>query len=402
MTRNIPEWAYLVDDSGRCWHNLTDHSTHPAGTRNGNRPPPRAVYAIPSHDVVSIPHWVSSKDETIISEVVSVETERQGIKSNGGPGRLTDWKPVEHNGTRTLVQSVSIPWPLEDLESETTEFTNFVPQYALYDPPPNSVVLWKEGEEWVAGYSRGSRWVHVQALGRIPAATVLATEIELTMMELLAKGVIDRADCLVVWEPYDVGLHQALEEGTGLATAFEKRPVPSPGSEAAEWTLEPHLVSEARLARGKRKRLWVITACLLVIAALVVGGSIFHLWNLEQSNERLRQRIAANRGKADTIETAMEKWRALEPAIEPGRSPVELLHRITSLLPPRGFRLTSFELQDNETIVVRGEGANMAAVLKIKGALENASGLSDYRWEIPPPRSEGEITTFLATGTYRF
>jgi hypothetical protein len=167
MTRNPPEWAYLVDETGRYWYHLGNGTRQPVTGDRGERPPGKTLFAIATNDLISVPQWVSSKDPEIISEVVEAEITRLGFHRNGGPGKVSDWKPVELNGTRTLVQTVTTPWKLEELSKSTApgEFVGFFPQYALYPPPENAAVLWREGSNWVAGYSRGRRWIHVQTLG---------------------------------------------------------------------------------------------------------------------------------------------------------------------------------------------------------------------------------------------
>ncbi len=400
MTRHYPDWAYLVDESGKHWVHLENGQRQASGEASF-RAPSQAIFAIPSEDLISIPQWVSSKDSTIISEVVSLETEKLGIRPDDGPGRVTDWKTVELNGSRTLIQSVSIPWALPDLDHKGTEFTNFIPQYALFTPPENAVVLWLEGASWVVGYSRGKHWAHVQPLGESLDIASISSEIQLTLLELSGKGIIETVNRVVVWTPYEMALHRSLQEATSLEVDFEKRPAPAP-SATPGWEFEPHEVSRARISNTQRLRsLWFAVIGILILS-LVVVSAIFHLWALDQSNRQVRQRIATNREAADVIEEAIEKWHTLSPAIDPKRSPLEIFHQISVLLPEKGFRLTSFEVQDHKTVIVKGEGAAMANTLKIKGAIENAPGLSDYVWNIPPPRSNGDLTTFFATGTYRF
>ena len=91
MTRARPDWAYLSDDTGRHWYHLTNGQKKPNEDKSF-RPPSKALFAIPTQDVVSIPQWVSSKDSAIINEVVALETERIGIGPNEGPGRASEWK----------------------------------------------------------------------------------------------------------------------------------------------------------------------------------------------------------------------------------------------------------------------------------------------------------------------
>ncbi len=403
MTRNLPEWAYLVDETGRYWHHLGSGARHSAEGEGFARPPGKSLFAIATNDLVSMPQWVSSKDSAIIGEVVEAEIARLGIQRRGGPGRVSDWKPVELNGSRTLVQSLATPWALEEFVGSPapSEFVGFLPHYALYPPPPDSAVLWKEGPNWVAGYSRGDRWIHVQTLGGEEMRPLLAGEIRLTLIELAAKGLLDGASRVVVWAPYDLDLHRSLQEETGLPVAFEARPAPAPES-APAWSFEPHEVARARLGRIRRRRGLLVVVVALLALALLAASAAFHLWRLETSNERLRANIEANREDAEVIESAMARWQTFGPAIEPRRSPVELFHLVSSLLPEKGLRLTSFEVRDDKIIEVRAEGAAMANAIQIKGAFEKDEALSDYAWVIPPPRAKGDFTEVFATGTYRF
>lgn len=403
MTRTLPEWAYLVDETGRYWYHLGNGTRQAVEAEKGARPPGKTLFAIATNDLVSIPQWVSSKDPDIIQEVVDAEIARLGFQRNGGPGKVADWKPVELNGTRTLVQSVATPWTLEELAKSPApnEFIDFFPQYALYPPPPGAAVLWREGGTWVAGYSRGNRWIHVQTLGGEEMRPLLAGEINLTLIELSAKGLIEGASRVVVWGPYDLDLHRALQEETGLNVAFENRPAPAP-SAAPAWDFEPHEVSRARIARTRRRRGLVAGFLALLAVSLLAAAATFHLWHLDQSNGQLRARISENRGDADTISGAMDRWNTLGPAIDPRRSPVELFHQISTLLPETGLRLTYFEVRDDKVIEVRAEGATMANAIQIKGAFEKAESLADYTWEIPPPRAKDDLTEIIATGTYRF
>ena len=335
--------------------------------------------------------------------MVDAEIARLGFQRNGGPGKVSDWKPVELNGTRTLVQSLATPWTLDELAKSPApnEFVDFLPHYALYPPPPGAAVLWREGGTWVAGYSRGNRWIHVQTLGGEEMRPLLAGEINLTLIELSAKGLIEGASRVVVWGPYDLDLHRALQEETGLNVTFEARPAPAPAA-APAWDFEPHEVSRARIARTRRRRGLVAGFLALLALSLLAAAATFHLWHLGQSNDQLRARIEENRDDADTISGAMDRWQALSPAIDPRRSPVELFHQISTLLPETGLRLTYFEVRDDKVIEVRAEGATMANAIQIKGAFEKAESLADYTWEIPPPRAKDDLTEIIATGTYRF
>ncbi len=403
MTRTPPEWAFLVDETGRHWYHLGNGTRQSAEGEGGSRPPGKSLLAIATNDLVSIPQWVNSKDPATITEGVKAEISRHGFQQVTGPGKVMDWKPVEQIENRTLVQSVTIPWNLEELSKTQpiSDFVSFLPQFALYAAPESAAVLWREGTSWVAGYSRGSRWLHVQTLGSEEIRPVLAGEVNLTLIELNARALLEGASRIVVWAPYDQELHQALEEETGLTVAFETRPAPDPAS-APLWDFEPHDIALTRIARIRRRRGVAAAFLVLLALSLLAAAASFHLWHLRESNARLMARLEENRGDAATISSAMDRWHNLGPAIDPLRSPIELFHQVSLLLPETGLRLTSFEVRDDKVIEVRAEGATMANAIQIKAAFEKAEALADYSWEIPPPRAKDDLTEIFATGTYRF
>lgn len=403
MIRNLPEWAYLVDETGRYWYHLASGERQAIADAGALKAPGKTMFGIATNDIVSIPQWISSKDPEIISQIVAVEVAKLGVNRTLGPGKVSDWKAVEYNGTRSLVQSVSTPWSFTELTHSPSrgEFVDYYPQYALFTPPENAAVLWKEASTWVAGYSRGHHWVHVQALGGDEIRDALGGEMNLTLIELSAKGLLEGTTRVVVWSAYDSELHRSLQEETGLSVDFEAHPAPTP-LQAPAWDFEPHEVTRARLGEARRRQGFSVIALALVAVAALVSAAYFHLWKLERSNLALLGRIEANREGAAIIESAMERWQQLSPAIDPRRSPVELFYQVSLLLPEKGLRLTTFEIQDNRSILIRAEGATMANALQIKGAFEKAENLADYEWEIPPPRIKGDVTEIFATGTYRY
>ncbi len=374
---------------------------HPS--RNGSevdRAPKRAAYTISSRDIVSRPQWVNSIDAEVIDQVVLLENEKQGVPLPPGPGRLLTWRAVDLDGTRTLVQSLTIPWEME--KTRATEFSGFVPWFAFFGPPPDSAVLWKEGSQLIAGFSRGDRWVHVVSLGDEKDPNAIAAEIDLTLRELGGRGLIDGVQNVVVWDEMEASTLGRIEQVTGLDVIPGIRPEPKPPAEKRVWGFEPHSVSQRKIEKRRRQRM--VLALIGAVCVLVAVGAVAfsHLQSLEAGNRMLEQRISANREAADRVEVAMDRWQQLGPVVDPARSPVELFYRVSLLVPEKGFRLTSFEVLDLSTIVVRGEASTMSNALQVKGRIEEAEMLSDYVWEIPPPKSKGELTEFFAIGRYRY
>ncbi len=403
MTRTPPEWAYLTDHTGRYWYNFGNGSRLDPKNGKAVRISGDAIFGIPAHDFISISQWIHSRDQDVINEVVNSEFTKLGLQRMEGPGKVTAWQPLQSEESGTLVHSISTPWSIEELENPSIsgDFTEFLPQYALYSAPGNAVVLWQENDLWVAGYTRGQKWVHIQTLSQVGAQSLLPEEIRLTLIELSARGLLAQVEQIVVWAPYDLELHQLLEKKLGINLRFEARPEPK-FEIATGWGFVPHDVSRKRIARTRRYRAILLGIIGVVLLLIFASAALFHLRHLEQANERLQQKISVNREAADQIESAMNRWEILAPAIDPKRSPVELFHLISALLPEKGVRLTSFEVRDNKLIEIRAESSTMANAIQFKGALEKDTSLSDYAWVVPPPRASGDLTEILATGTYKF
>ncbi|MEM9018290.1 MAG: hypothetical protein AAGC68_14850, partial [Verrucomicrobiota bacterium] len=199
----------------------------------------------------------------------------------------------------------------------------------------------------------------------------------------------------------DPDLAIALQTQTGLEARFLPRPTPKLDS-SPDWDFEPHEITVQKQAEARKRRAaWITAFSLLTILALVAAGFL-HLRFLERGNAALAAKVESNLPAADEIEFAIDRWEALSPAIDPDRSPVELFYRISKLLPEKGFRLTSFEVENFEAIEVRGEGATMPNALKMRGDIENEESLGAYEWEIPQPRRQGDLMELIARGGYLY
>ncbi len=399
MKGSPPEWALLIDESGRYWQHLASAERQPYVAGAPQRFPGKAIFGIASHDLISCPQWVNSKDPEIISQLVSVEIESLGLHRNAGPGCTKDWTSLKSNGTRSLIQAVAVPWTLSELDQHTGDFVSFCPQYSLFPPPPDSVVFWKEDRKLVVGYTHDNRWIHVQTLDLREQVSHAVREANRTMLELSARNIMAPASQVVVWTPSEGRLQQALETEFEIPVYFTSFPS---RVQATSWKFEPHQISLSRKARQNRRRLFWLTLTGVFLLMVLLAAAAFDLHVLKRVNRELESRIAESRDEATQIETSIDRWVALEPALDQSRSPLELLHHVTQLLPEKSFRLTLFEVQDFRTILLRGEASSMASALQFKGALERAPGLQDYVWEIPPPRSTEDLTEFFATGTYRY
>lgn len=397
MRQNTADWALLPTEAGKGWVNLSRQDQEPVSL---DRPPSRALYAIPTYHLVASTKWVNSTDESLISDIVSTEAESLGSDEER-PGYLTDWSIIDQSGSQSLVQTVSIPWELPNTDQKSAKWAGFVPLFDLLPPPPDSIVLWQEGERWTMGFSQRDKWVNVQNLGASSSLTDLVQEVRLATLELLSKSQISAPLQLVVWEREIPGFRRVLEAAYDIPVHFVEKPKYL-SSSSRFWKFCPDNIATKR-QEAKNNRRQIFTWLMVILLLCCVGAlGYLHLQHLESKNDILEGRVAENREAADAIEQTIEQWNALGPAIDSRRSPLEVYHNFSSLLPDKGFRITSFEFLNNRTAVIRGEADSTPSAIKIKDAVASQKSLQDYEWDLPQPTPKGDVSSFFAQGTYRY
>ena len=360
--------------------------------------PSKALYAIPTRDLVSLPLWIHSEDSSLISQVVTMELEKRGLESGEG---LASWKSVATTRDRSLIQLVAIPWEFERAADRRPEWTAFLPQFSLFPAPESAAVFWREENRWTVGFTRGRRWLHAENLGGEDTPDRIAREAALVNLSLAIRDVVDRPALAIVWDEWDPDLHRALSKAFGIEVLFEERPRPAP--ELTEsWALAPVAFRKGRRSVASRRRGWGVAALLAIFLVLVAAVVLFRLERLRQGNERLVRQIESHRADASRIESTVERWQALGPAIDPRRSSIDILHRLAELVPAEGVRIESFELRDESRVLFRAEASSVSRALQLKGAIENSGNLAEFRWEIPPPRETGGTVELSGEGFHRF
>jgi hypothetical protein len=99
---------------------------------------------------------------------------------------------------------------------------------------------------------------------------------------------------------------------------------------------------------------------------------------------------------------AMNKWQALQPALEPSNYPLEVLFQTSRLLPKDGVRLTLFEM-NLDRVLIQGEASTLAAAIKFQDDLEKNAELEGlYEWTAETPKQlPSGSTRFQIDGTRR-
>ncbi len=133
-----------------------------------------------------------------------------------------------------------------------------------------------KGSTWVAGYSRGQRWVHVQALGGEEMRSAPRRRNQSHPHRTEREGPPRRGLPWSFWAPYDLDLHRALQEETGLVVVLKTRPGPDPATSSPAWDFEPHEISRAPHRPGPHATADSWWALLVLLAlSLLVGRRDF-------------------------------------------------------------------------------------------------------------------------------
>jgi hypothetical protein len=117
------------------------------------------------------------------------------------------------------------------------------------------------------------------------------------------------------------------------------------------------------------------------------------LW-LHWRAESLRGDLAGEAPQVENIRATMQRWQALEPALNPPGYPLEVLYQTARLLPQDGVRLTLFQM-NLDRVVVAGEASTLQAAQRFQEEVKKNPDLAAYDWTMENPRP-------LPTGSARF
>jgi hypothetical protein len=100
----------------------------------------------------------------------------------------------------------------------------------------------------------------------------------------------------------------------------------------------------------------------------------------------LQAEIDRDAGAVASTKEAMQRWNALDPALDPKGYPLEVLHEAARLLPEEGVRLTLFEMNLGR-VILQGEAKDFTAAQLYMDAVKKSKELSGYEWTAENPKS---------------
>lgn len=371
------------------------HSASPEKVPSGVR------FSYPVSAAFAVPFWASTNDPALLEDVGDMQLEKLGLKPPGAMGKLREFNVVDQVGNRSLaVATVLAPHP-------GTRFSRTPPDSFQVSPfhyklPSDSVVVWRELGRLVMAVTRNDAPVYFAALSATAIDAAAMQEIRCILLQLGTQEAIPGIDQVVLWlgARRDNEAAELIRSQLGVPAVFADPPPPE--LPAHESTLVPEEVALARYQSAQRRR-WrnrLVVAGFVYLA--LIGVFVGRLLLTQREADGLKAEIAKDSPQSEAIRQTQMQWESLRLAVDVSTYPTEMLLRMVNVLPPRGVRLTQFQLTE-DSIFLKGEASSAPEAIKFKGVLTNDPAFADYEWNFPPPVIVPNMgATFQTKGTLRY
>lgn len=341
----------------------------------------------------AVPFWAATDDPDLLDDVGDMQLEKLGLKPVNLQGKMREFHLVDNIGKRSLAVATVLT-PLTSAEYPRQAPSAFHVSPYLYTLPVDSVTVWKELGRLVLAVTRNESPVYFHALSSDEIDAAAIQEIKCILLQLRTQEVIEGVEQVVFWlgETPEEAARKLVEEELGVETRFGQAPAPVVPATSSGLVPEAVAMMRARQEQRRRVRNLLLLGAMVYLIALGVFAAF--LWKAQNETRQLRNQIAQARPAADAIRETQLKWAVLRPAIDADVYPIELLSKCVQLLPPRGVRLTEFEISGRD-IFLKGEASSASEAIRFKGELMNKPLLADYEWNFPQP-------TILQTGGATF
>lgn len=345
--------------------------------------------------LTAVPMRVSSDDESLFPDLAALHAERLGLRPDPMAGQLTDVFVVAREEENTALLSVFLRAPVDgDLPARGPKGFDISPRATQVDGA--ALVLWREFGRWVFAVFHQGKLAFCQATAVDSANpdAALAREVKLSLMQLAMQGLHFDTPRIIVWTSGNPDLssfrgvfNQRVETAT--------KPVPAMPEPLS--ILLPADVRAARRAAQKRRNITLAASAAALAYFGVIGWLALGLWQAHSETRRLLALAEQAAPDGAAYSEHIAKWDELAEAIDLNYSPVDILHRIASSIPPNsGLRLKIAEISPM-SIRLTGEAPQLQAVNSFNLNLSRNTGLTRFDWSTPEPNQSGRGWEFVYT-----
>lgn len=355
------------------------------------------VFVIEALALDSVPFWaVAPQDGKLdVDAVAALKWETLGAAAAGDGKSWMHWE-AGRSENRVLVASAGLA-DLPEAPWQGRRPDSFELSPRLLPLPSGEAVIWKELGRYAIAFARGENLLHFSVLGAHRLDAEAALEIRTLCLGLEVQGFLARPTGVRVWTAAEPGFADAIKDALGVRARLEARPaLVLPENPCDIFPPEMARIARVRAQRRQRARLIAALAALYVLCFSAWAGWLF--WRTQKLDAESAE-LARQRPEIEAVRQMQTRWRVLEPATNADAYPMELFHRVASLLPEEGIQLREFFLESDK-LVVSGKASTISHAKKFQADLTNDTGLHQYTWNFPQPTIlEDNQASFRAEGT---
>ncbi len=351
----------------------------------------------PVVSITAVPMRVTSDDDALFPDLAALHAERLGLRPDPMAGQLTDVFVIAREAENSALLAVFLRSPADDdLPSRGPK--SFDISARAFPVSGDGLAVWQEFGRWVFAAFHDGKLVYCQATAvdaRHPDES-FAREIRLSLIQLSMQGMDVEPSRVFVWTE-DTAMNVSALASTFKAPV-EIAPRPTPVLPDPLSKLLPADVRAARRAALRRRNIILGVAAVVLLYLGILGWYGFSLWRAMSETKSLVEQAtkAAPEGEAYALHVA--KWDELANVIDLQNSPVDILSRIASCIPPNsGLRLKTADISAKE-IKLQGEAPELQAANAFSLRLTKNSDLSKFHWETPSAQSSTRGWEFLYNG----
>jgi hypothetical protein len=354
----------------------------------------------PVKAITALPMRVSSDDAALFPDLAALHAERLGLRPDPLAGQLTDLFVIAREAENTALVSVQLRVPGNgDMPPRGPK--SFDISARAYPLTGDTLAIWKELGRWVFSLSHQGNLAYCQATSVMAASpdANLVQEIRLALMQLSMQGLDIAPSRIVLWTNLEDIDTAALAATFRVPVQVSPRPAPLLPDPLSK--LLPADVRAARRAALKRRNLILGVAALVLLYLGGIGWFGYGLWRDTQQTKKLNLQVQAAAPDVEAYSLHIQKWDELANAIELHNSPVEILSRIASCIPPdSGLRLKTADITASDIKLI-GEAATFDAVNSFSLNLSKNQDLNRFIWGTPEPNQTTRGWEFVYTAEPR-
>ena len=362
-----------------------------------NLPGGDLLLLFPVKAITAVPMQVASGDDALFPDLATLHAERLGLRPDPMAGQLTDLFVIAREADNTALVSILLRSPGDgDLPSRGPK--GFDISARAYPLDGDALAVWQEFGRWVFALFHQGKLVYCQATSGVSTNPddALAREIRLALMQLAMQGMEIEPTQIALWTRAENADTSALYAAFKVEVQVSPRPAPVLPDPLSK--LLPADVRSARRAAQKRQNILIGAAAVAMIYLGIIGWFGYGLWRDSSETQKLLKQATAAAPEGEAYARHIARWDELAPAIELERSPVDILSRIASCIPPNsGLRLKSAEISDAEIKLI-GEAPQLEAVNTFSLSLSKKTSLTRFNWQTPAPNQATRGWEFAYVG----